>query len=622
MYISQRALFKVTSFILMSGLLSACTPDIVKPTIIGNTNTVPAVPASAIIADANKLFHVGKKREAAEGYFSAAASYPSPSRERLMLQAAEIAASLSNPELVEQYLNPVDVRQLTPTNKARYDYTKGLSALLNKQPEYALDLFPKTFKHLTPEFRNKILLARMRAADATPDAYIGVREKAIQLPYQSQTQHTKQGQIIWNYLVSLNNKELQEKRRVEKNIDMRGWLDLATIDHQINNGINVKESIAAWKRQFPNHHAHIYSAYTQEHAQNQILNTIHTQATSKEIPENELLPMPSVDTALRNAAPTANTTSEIAKKSTQTQSIAVLLPLSGGLKNISHSIMQGINHAQQEVHTFDTSHLDSSVQYNSAVNKHADIILGPFSKTNLHSIAQNGYLSKPLISLNYLPDNKTGPKNLYQFGLLPEDEAKQVAQQALKQGKKIALMITPNSAWGERLSKAFKHHFETSGGRVIGHEKFSNTLNKTDTTVKRLLEKKADMVFLAASPNQARMVYPAIKARNNTIPVMSTSHIFSGNPAIDKDKVLDGIIYTEIPFILQSIKTKPSILNQRYPRLIALGQDAITVAKKLTLLQQGQAIHGNTGTITVGQGNRLQRQLSMAIFKNGLPSRL
>jgi hypothetical protein len=88
-----------------------------------------------------------------------------------------------------------------------------------------------------------------------------------------------------------------------------------------------------------------------------------------------------------------------------------------------------------------------------------------------------------------------------------------------------------------------------------------------------------------------------------------------------KDSDLDGIIYTEVPFVLQSLQ-QGSLEQLQYPRLYALGMDAVAVAKNLPALTQNQRIQGRTGEISLAQNHMIQRRLTMATFKDGLPTPL
>ena len=102
----------------------------------------------------------------------------------------------------------------------------------------------------------------------------------------------------------------------------------------------------------------------------------------------------------------------------------------------------------------DTNGGDIVALYRQAVAEGAKMIVGPLSKEEGMQLLQAGPLTVPTLMLNTLPVTKTAD-NLYQLGLSPEDEVKQVAAKAWQDGKKKAVIIVPASAWGQRVAQVF-----------------------------------------------------------------------------------------------------------------------------------------------------------------------
>ena len=128
------------------------------------------------------------------------------------------------------------------------------------------------------------------------------------------------------------------------------------------------------------------------------------------------------------------------------------------------------------------------------------------------------------------------------------------------------------------------------------------------------------MVFLAASPSQARLLRPLLAAQAASLPVYATSHIFSGRTDPSKDADLDGIIYTEIPWVMESLQAG-TLNNSTYPRMFALGMDAFLIAKNLPGIASNPSarVNGKTGDISLAGNRQIQRHLPFATFANGLP---
>ncbi len=93
---------------------------------------------NASVEQANALFNQGKKREAAQAYYAASARYPTPKRERVILQAAEIAASIGDAHLTNSYLARIPAARLDGENRARHAYVKALLALQQNNPRSGL----------------------------------------------------------------------------------------------------------------------------------------------------------------------------------------------------------------------------------------------------------------------------------------------------------------------------------------------------------------------------------------------------------------------------------------------------------------------------------------------------
>jgi len=139
-------------------------------------------------------------------------------------------------------------------------------------------------------------------------------------------------------------------------------------------------------------------------------------------------------------------------------------------------------------------------------------------------------------------------------------------------------------------------------------------------------------VFLLASPRQARLIRPQLSFyRASTLPVYSTSQVFTGSPDREKDIDLNGIIFCDMPWTLehdsnwahlqQSISQYWPDNASRYKRLYALGIDAYRVIPYLG--QLGGSLfgtyHGVSGNLSLDKQGRIIRTLRCAKFRKGLP---
>ncbi|OQX04417.1 MAG: LppC family lipoprotein [Thiothrix lacustris] len=478
-------------------MLQGCSPnDFV------DTNGSSATQGNATVEQANALFSQGKKREAAQTYYAAAARYPSPQRERVILQAAEIAASIGDATLTNTYLAKVPAATLDGENRARQAYVKALLALQQNDPAFALRSLPTNLDELSPALREKVKHIQQRAQAMASGKGGGAS-------------------------------------RVQ----------------------NVQAALV----------------------------------------------------------PTSVTR------------VAALLPQSGSLGSVGQEIYRGIDTARNSVaretsvQVYDVNAGGAVAQYQRAVADGADIVIGPLDKESLAELlAQPQVLSKPLLSLNYLTNSRNIPGALYQFGLLPEDEAKQVAETTSARGLRTAIVLAPASSWGERIAGAFRAAYQAKGGQVVNIQQFpdapSNAYLQNVQNALAATQGRASMVFLAASPSQARLIRPLLAAQAPELPIYATSHIFSGRTDPGKDADLDGILYTEIPWVMEGLQSG-TLNNSSFPRMFALGMDAFLIAKNLPSIARNPStqVNGKTGNIRLAGNRQIQRTLLFATFVNGIP---
>lgn len=402
------------------------------------------------------------------------------------------------------------------------------------------------------------------------------------------------------------------------------WAQLTLIEKNHNNSQEFFTQITEWAKQYPNH------------------------------PGNLILPS-------KNALASSRAISQKAN-------IALLLPLHGKLAGAGKAVRDGFMAAYyqsqnnpsnpQQVKIYDTSTSASmSSLYQQALNDNADWVIGPLDKRNVEQLASVRKKAKPVLALNYLPSSKN-LNNFYQFGISPQDEATQVAQKSWRDGKRSALIIYPQGNWGNTISNTFKDYWHSLGGRVVAqlsYDKNTNGLNKAIQNLMRLdssdqrgeqiskllrekikttprRRKDADMIFLIASPTEARQIIPLLKFYYaGNLPVYSTSNVYAGKPSHRNDRDMNGVIFCDMPWVFKKgsdiqqqfdnmTKLWPNHVT-RYTRLYALGMDSYKLVSKMSKLSASPSfsIKGATGTLNL-QNHRVKRDLLWAQFKNGRPS--
>lgn len=346
---------------------------------------------------------------------------------------------------------------------------------------------------------------------------------------------------------------------------------------------------------------------------------------------------------------------------TRATSLALLLPESGRFSRAAESIKVGFMAAYQlanpssqpSIRFYDTSAADSVDLYYQAVEEGAELVIGPLAKGNIQQLALGAEISIPILALNHIPN--LVKDDLFQFGLSPIDEAKQIATDAASRGARKVLILTPETRQGHRVADYLTEYWQETGGMVLESEYYNNRESDFSKPIKNLLNldesqyrykklsqilsrnieyterRRADVdaIFISASAQKARSLYPQLQFyRATRVPVYAPPQVYAGvrNPSADID--LNGISFCDIPWLFSELY--PGELSQetlregwqhlpaKYIRLVALGIDAFNLTESLGQIAT-IPFAGATGTLSLDMGNRITRQLVCAKFIDGYP---
>jgi outer membrane PBP1 activator LpoA protein len=350
--------------------------------------------------------------------------------------------------------------------------------------------------------------------------------------------------------------------------------------------------------------------------------------------------------------------------------VAVLLPLSGSLAVASTAIRDGILAAYYDTadgsrrpvlrfYDVGTNPVDAGARYQQAVADGARFVIGPLRKEAVQAVLQLPQLPVPLLTLNTVDNDAPANPAVFQFGLAPEDEARDAARRAWQDGHRRAISLVPQGDWGERVQAAFADEWSRLGGVLLDHPTYdpaeadhsrviSAALNldaskARQASLVRLLGRKlefeprrrqdVDFIFLLATPEQARLIRPQLSFfRAQHVPVYGTSHVYTGRPDRSRDFDLNGIRFCDMPWMLETGGDWQDLkqgISERWPdsaashgRFYALGVDAYRIMPYLGRFESGLfgAYHGVTGNLTLDDRQVLHRALVWAQFRNGLPS--
>ena len=345
--------------------------------------------------------------------------------------------------------------------------------------------------------------------------------------------------------------------------------------------------------------------------------------------------------------------------------IALLLPLNGRIAEPARAVRDGFlaayyRHKAQgtstriRLYNADATNIDTV--YQQAISDGADFVVGPLAKDAVAQLSQKNNFTVPTLVLNANNKTTVTHSRLYQFALLPEDEARQTAERIWLEGHNKGIIFYPESNWGERVKNAFQQHWLYLGGQLVDTQTYSlankdyakpvrNVLNVDDSKqrfkqLKNIIGGKLefearrrqdiDFIFLVSFPEQARQIRPQLKFYDaSKIPVYATSHVYTGNIDRQRDRDMNGIIFGDMPWTIankeKTLKNNLTALwqsrSEKLARFYAFGFDAYNVIPHLQRLQKYpfERYRGVTGSLRIDENLRLIRQLSWAKFRSGKP---
>ncbi|HYD61345.1 MAG TPA: penicillin-binding protein activator [Noviherbaspirillum sp.] len=333
----------------------------------------------------------------------------------------------------------------------------------------------------------------------------------------------------------------------------------------------------------------------------------------------------------------------------KTVSIALVLPLrSDILREPAEVLRAGFQAAYERerdgitvnvVETGDSPQdILSGYKAASALN---DVVVGPLSRTGVTAVVQSDAVARPTLALTPPDTAESGdvklPPQMLVIGLSIEEEARQVAEWAVHDGKKgKALVLFTPTAWQRRAAKAFETQWQQRGREVEVVEVPANDgfLNgRSLLQLKKQLETdKPAVLFLALDARQARQVRAII---GKDIALYGTSQL---NPVALEDRAvaeraaeMDGTRLLDIPWQLQAdhpaVMTYPRLVvdadrkrNADHERLYALGIDAYRIAREIAERHTNFEIDGVTGKLKVRMDPahaQFERITQQAVYREG-----
>lgn len=611
---SSTLLLASTLLALTVGLLASCSTTPPEAT----TDTEPEVLSQEAIEKRVKSL-VDQARDAQP-----------PEREGYLLQAAELLVDQNEFDWARNLLTSINTRQLEEPDFLLHAELLG-AVSLNEGAYYLAQRIltnprlEQQWATMSPEREIALREQRARLFELTGSPIVSVKERirldSLLTDPPAAEQNREQ---LWQTMMTLSQDELAQRAEDAESQVLRGWLTLASISK--DNQANLERQQAQldqWQSEWPNHPA------------------------SQNLPNDLQLLRKLIEQ--------------------QPRQIALLLPQQGNLARAADAVRDGFLAAYYQaegtqsklpkIRQYDTSEATDIIElYEQAMAEGADLVIGPLDKERVSALHELPLLPIPVLTLNYIEapldvDTRESPEGLYQFGLAAEDEARQVARRAFREGHRNAMILTPNRNWSERGAQAFTREWRELGGEVSidsqfpGSGDYSNIIQQAllieqsearRQNLTRLLgthlefqprrRQDLDMIFLMADPEQGRQIRPTLAFHYaGDLPVFATSHIYTGEPDPKSNRDLNGVRFNTLPWLLNGEFPEKTVLDKHtregaiYSRLHALGVDAYRLYPRLPQLQQIEEarLYGATGALQMRPGGRIERELVWAQFQNG-----
>ncbi len=554
---------------------------------------------------AGQLAKANQHVEAAELY-AALAAEPSPERDDYLLQSARqwLAANKLG-EAKQSYLQvSSDARARLPGLRA---IVAARIALMEQDGARAIHELDQTMIPTKQEEAAEYWAIRSESAFLSGHPAEGVRasvERDRWLDAKAvQSNHT---QLYEQIRAAAMRGSLLKPSKADPVV--AGWLDLGPIAVELaRDPMRAGSALATWRRNYPNH------------------------------PAND------------GAIPVAQ--SELVAETQFPAQIALLLPLSGRAETIGVAVRDGFIAAylEQDVTSrprlkiYDVAEEPASTLYNRAIAEGAGFVVGPLTKEDVAAVAPLCNDHAPTLALNFLSDGITSSNCVYQFALLPEDEARSVARRVIADGNLKGIVVIPGHALGARVGAAFSEEFSRLGGTLLDNQIYEASRADFGDLIRHALQvhsikgepsthrKDAAFIFFAGNAAAARLFMPQLKYQYaGDVPVYATSDSFEPNPSANQD--LDGLRFADMPWMIANDSITADIRDgvraswpartTRRDRLYAFGFDAyrLVPALRSKSISDSNQISGVTGKLRLDDHNRIRRELDWARMRNGVPA--
>jgi outer membrane PBP1 activator LpoA protein len=576
----------------------------------------PGIPTDT---QAQSLAEKGRHQAAADAFLRLAQETEGALQQRYLILVANERRLAGNPDVAQNILDRIG-EPIDDSNLLLWSQVTAEIAIVMGNPVQAIRALDRAPEATDMDTANNLLLIRSKALfrlGKPVDATRALLNREVWLTDLAAIRANQR--LLWDNYENWGMQLTPDSSWETFDPILRGWLELGFIAwSQRTNAVGMRTAIIDWQDFYAGH------------------------------PANDIL-IPEI-------------LGEIQSVQKYPRQVALLLPLSGQQRASAIAVRDGFLAAhfastgqpdRPIIRVYDVSGTDVAEVYDLATNEGADFVVGPLLKDSVQRLADTGVIT-PTLVLNFLPDGTSVSRNIYQFSLSPEDEARQVARRAASLGQYRALALAPDNEWGQRLLRSFTDELTRQGGRILHYRLFEPSSPDFSASIEELLlidESQArrdrlsanlgtqfeyeprrrtdiDLIFLAANAKAGKLIRPQLRFHYaGSIPTYATSAIYQEGSRNNSD--INGVMFPDIPWIIapdgQSVHVRSALSefwpkqSQRRSRLYALGFDAYRLMPTINAGRAPREMQGMTGILHIDRHRRILRRLPWARMQRGQP---
>lgn len=518
-------------------------------------------------------------------------------------------------QAARQVLSQYTLSTLSVADQTEYILLQAQIAQGLDNPADVLDWLSGEYVYLLDSLPQSELIniskRRIWAHEQLLQWYQAARERIFIAPLLDSSETQAMHDAIWRNLASLESSEIERLIDQESSPDLTGWLGLAKIYKRWQaSPEQLSASINLWRQRFGNH------------------------------PGAERLP-----TELKQI---------IGAGFTMGDTIGLALPLSGPFKTSGEAVLNGFmagyyEHLQSggaaiKLLIADTESTPITRIQRQFIERGASMMIGPLRQQQLQTLLQ-AEQEIPVIALNQSGQSRPG---LYQFALAPEHELPIILADAKARGFTNGAIIYPDTQYGERMRRAFYDQWPGNAFAIVGDEAFDPdnrrawinqvqrilAVDLSNLRIRRLaanlgesieatsrVRQDLDFVVMIAAPEQAQLLKPLFNQQfAEDMPIYGLSSLASAERQwVD----LNEMRVAATPWQLNQYPIEATLARNHgdlgiFQGLYAMGADAFALQLRLSWAQDPQAVRilGASGTLTIDEQGRIQRQLNIAEIKD------